>query len=203
MTLAADAVHRYEESNRNERNTHMTLQKREQAEIAIADNIQDIEERFAMAVRQRELLSDYIKKHLDPKKHFYNVPGSSKPSLNKDGAEVICFPHGLKPRYDQMGGPTEPPEDTTRPYQITMKCMLFGNHGDAGEGYGSASSHITKRDGTRTPRQTDPGLRHNATLKMAEKSAYIAATLNATAASEFFTQDMEVESEPLYAKPPH
>ena len=56
---------------------------------------------------------------------------------------------------------------------------------------GSASSHVTRRDGQRVPRQTDPGLRHNSTLKMAQKSAYICATLAATAASEFFTQDME------------
>ena len=60
-----------------------------------------------------------------------------------------------------------------------------------GEGIGSASSHVTRKDGTRVVRMRDVGLRHNATLKMAQKSAYIAATLNATAASEFFTQDME------------
>ncbi|MDA1349870.1 MAG: hypothetical protein O3A47_13560 [Chloroflexi bacterium] len=147
-----------------------------------------MEERFAMAIRQRNLLADYIKKNLDQKRHFYQVPGSDKPSLNKDGAEVIGMAHGLKPRYVWVGGPLEPPEDD-RPYQITLNCQLFNSRGDSGEGLGSASSHITKRNGQRVPRQPDPGLRHNSTVKMAAKSAYICATLAATAASEFFTQD--------------
>jgi hypothetical protein len=155
-----------------------------------ADIIQELESRFAMAVRQRDLLENYIKGRLHPGKHFYKVPGSEKLSLNKEGAELICLAHAYKPEYDQVAGPNQPPEDNA-PYQITVKCRLVTNRGPAGEGLGSASSHITKRDGNRVPRQNDPGLRHNATLKMAQKSAYIAVTLNATAASEFFTQDLE------------
>src|SRR5207249_5814369 len=50
------------------------------------------------------------------------------------------------------------------------------------------------RDGYHQPRQNDPGLGYNATIKMAQKSALCAATLNSTAASEFFTQDMEDSS---------
>ncbi len=152
----------------------------------------ELETRFAMAVRQRELLEDYIKERLQPDKHFYTVgddPGR-KPSLTKEGAELICLPHALKGRYHWLSGPENPPLDET-PYQITMKCEFEANGKFAGEGVGSASSMVTRKDGTRVQRQKDPGLRHNATIKMACKSAYIAATLNSTAASEFFTQDME------------
>jgi hypothetical protein len=151
--------------------------------------IEDLENSFALAVRQRELLETYIKDRLKPGNHFYTI-GGQKPSLTKDGAELICLPHNYKPQYFMEGGPDQPPEDNT-PYQITMRCRLMRGDTFAGEGFGSASSHVTKRDGARTTRQPDIGLRHNATLKMAQKSAYIAATLNATAASEFFTQDME------------
>lgn len=164
--------------------------KDEHRALSPVETIQDMEARFALAVRQRELLEDYIKDRLKPDKHFYTVPGGQKNSLTKEGAELVCLPHGLKPKYDKLAGPDQPPE-TDIPYQITVRCQLMRGNEFGGEGIGSASSHITRRDGGRVVRQTDPGLRHNATLKMAQKSAYIAATLNATAASEFFTQDME------------
>ncbi len=154
--------------------------------------IYEIETRFAVAVRQRELLEDYIKKRLQSDKHFYTVgddPGR-KPSLTKEGAELICLPHNLKPRYAIISGPENPPLDDT-PYQITVNCELMNGDKFGGQGIGSASSMTTKRNGERVQRQKDPGLRHNATIKMACKSAYIAATLNSTAASEFFTQDLE------------
>lgn len=177
--------------------TERGLARRESAEVP--QTIADLENSFAIAVRQRELLEKYIKEKLTPGKHFYQVPGS-KNSLTKEGAELICLPHGYRPSYFKEGGPDQPPEDDT-PYQITVRCQLRKGETFAGEGIGSANSHVTRRDGARVPRQPDPGLRHNATLKMAQKSAYIAATLNATAASEFFTQDLE-DGEPHEAKAP-
>jgi len=162
----------------------------------------ELETRFAMAVRQRELLENYIKEKLKPDKHFYTVgedPGR-KPSLTKEGAEIICLPHGFKPRYELLSGPENPPMDDS-PYQITVKCGLDDHGKFEGEGIGSASSMVTKKDGTRVQRQKDPGLRHNATVKMACKSAYIAATLNSTAASEFFTQDLEDDQTGDFEKP--
>jgi len=154
--------------------------------------IYELETQFAMAVRQRELLENYIRERLKPDKHFYTVgdePGR-KPSLTKEGAELICLPHALKARYKWLSGPEYPPMDDAA-YQITMKCEMEGSGKFAGEGVGSASSMVTRKTGERVQRQKDPGLRHNATIKMACKSAYIAATLNSTAASEFFTQDLE------------
>lgn len=151
--------------------------------------IQELETRFAMAIKQRELLEKYIKEHLKPGKHFYTI-GNGKPSLNKEGAELICLPHSLKAHYHWVSGPSNPPQDDT-PYQITVRCELEAMGKFAGEGLGSSSSMITRKDGIRVQRQTDPGLRHNATIKMACKSSYIAACLNATAASEFYTQDLE------------
>lgn len=154
--------------------------------------VQDLEQQFALAVRQRELLSEYIKKQLVPGKHFYQR-GMQKPSLAKEGAEIILLPHNLAPDYEQTGGPEAPPADG-KPYQITVKCILR-RKGDpesfVGSGIGSAGSEKQLKDGSYQPRQNDKYLCHNATLKMAQKSAMIAATINSTAASEFFTQDMD------------
>lgn len=170
----------------------MTLARIEPTEVGLsaAQTVQDLEASFALAVRQRELLAEYIKTRLIRGKHTYKVPGTDREGLTKDGAELICLPHGLKPEYTQNAGPSEPPSDGS-PFQITVTCRLMKGGSFGGEGMGSASSYITKTDGTYQPRQRDPGLCHNATLKMAQKSAYIAATLNATAASEFYTQDMD------------
>jgi len=164
--------------------------------------IYELETHFAMAVRQRELLEQYIKERLKPGKHFYTIDDElgRKPSLTKEGAELICLPHALKAHYSWLSGPENPPLDDA-PYQITMQCDLESNGKFAGGGVGSANSMITKKDGSRAQRQKDPGLRHNATLKMACKSAYIAATLNSTAASEFFTQDLEDDQTDTGVKP--
>lgn len=154
--------------------------------------IQQLETAFELAVRQRELLEKYIRERLKPDRHYYSFGDDPKrkPSLTKEGAELICLPHALKARYSWLSGPQAPPPDGT-PYQLVVKCELEANGKFAGEGIGSASSYITTRAGDYKQHLNDPGLCHNATLKMAQKSAYIAATLNATAASEFFTQDME------------
>lgn len=167
-------------------------------------SVQDLEQQFALAVKQRELLSDYIKKQLVPGKHFYQR-GTQKPSLAKEGAEIILLPHNLAPDYEQTAGPEAPPADG-RPYQITVKCILR-RKGDpesfVGSGIGSAGSHKGAWKGDKweyQPRQTDVYLCHNATLKMAQKSAMIAATINSTAASEFFTQDMEPDAPPEKGK---
>ncbi len=165
-----------------------------QSQALAIPSIADLEQSFAVAVRQRQLIQQYIESQLKPQKHFYRVrkDKDAKPSLTKEGAELILLPHGLIPDYEFVSGPNEPPEQS-KPYQIMVKCILRpkGNpQGFAGSAIGSASSFITSRHG-KQPRQNDPGLCHNATLKMAQKSALIAAVLNSTAASEFFTQDME------------
>jgi hypothetical protein len=173
----------------------MTLQVRQESEVITLDAgqaMQELENRFALAVRQRELLAGYIKGQLKPDKHFYTVGDDPerKPSLTKEGAEIICLAHGLKPHYEIVSGPDKPPMDNS-PYQLTVLCRLESNGRFGGEGIGSASSYLTTRLGEYKTRQKDPGLCYNATLKMGQKSAYISATLNATAASEFFTQDLE------------
>lgn len=165
--------------------------------------VADLEQQFALAVRQRELLADYIKKQLVKDKHFYTTQGQ-KPSLTKEGAEIILLPHGFVPDYELVSGPDSPPEGD-RPYQITVKCILRRN-GDpdsfVGSGIGSAGSMHRRKDGSYAQRQPDRYLCHNATMKMAQKSAMIAATINSTAASEFFTQDMEPVDKPSRPQEP-
>ena len=96
--------------------TNQQIAVREEVGLTIAD----LENSFAIAVRQRELLANYIKERLTPGKHFYKMSGDQKNSLTKEGAELICLPHGYKPAYIVDAGPDQPPMDDT-PYQITVR----------------------------------------------------------------------------------
>ena len=60
-----------------------SLEVRPERGLETGDSIRTMEEMFALAIRRRELLKDYIEKRLTTK-HFYKVPGSDKPSLNKE-----------------------------------------------------------------------------------------------------------------------
>ena len=125
----------------------MTTENYQGKEIAVRGDkelaLYELETRFAMAVRQRELLETYIKERLHPDKHFYKIGDEAgrKPSLTKEGAELICLPHNLKCHYEWISGPEYPPMDES-PYQITMKCILENRNNFEGEGVGSASSMV-------------------------------------------------------------
>jgi len=86
-------------------------------------SISSLEQAFALAVRQRELLSDYIAKQLKPGKHFYEPRGGSKPSLAHEGAEIIVRPYGYSQDYEHQTGPQEPPGQRKRA-PIRLKCRL-------------------------------------------------------------------------------
>src|SRR2546430_8271072 len=132
--------------------------------------MQALESQFALAVRQRELLKTYIEERLKPGVHFMSIAGQ-KNSLLKQGAELIILAHGYIPDYEILSGPKEPPREE-EPYQLTVRCVLRRRNDPnsfVGSGIGSASSYITSRDGSHQPRQNDPGLGYNATIKMAQK----------------------------------
>lgn len=103
----------------------------------------------------------------------------SKASLWKPGAEKICGLLGLIPRFPNLA------EYETAALQgidikvVILKCELHtGNGFIAAEGTGARRVEQDKGD-------------INKSLKMAEKSAHIDATLRLAGLSELFTQDLE------------
>lgn len=104
----------------------------------------------------------------------------SKPSLWKPGAEKICGMLGLVPRFpnlDEYEKAVLRGEDLK---VIILKCELH-----TGSGFVAAEG-----TGARTVDKQDNG-DINKSLKMAEKSAHIDATLRVAGLSEIFTQDIE------------
>ena len=103
----------------------------------------------------------------------------SKPSLWKPGAEKICGMLGLIPRFPNLREYETAAINGTDIKVILLKCELHTNNGFvAAEGTGARSLRQDSGD-------------INKSLKMAEKSAHIDATLRVAGLSEIFTQDIE------------
>jgi|SRR5579863_482040 len=148
--------------------------------------------------------------------HYGVVPGTPKPSLWKPGAEVLCSAFRIAPTYriaDLSDG------DCVR-YRVTCIGTHQGTGVVLGEGMGEASSNEEKykwraakvtKEFDETPEdrrrvkygrgdrgdyeinqvRTEPADQANTVLKMACKRAQVAMTLNVTAASDIFSQDLE------------
>ena len=144
--------------------------------------------------------------------HYGKIPGTPKPSLWKPGAEVLAATFRIAVSYASEDLSTE---DCVR-YRVTA----VGTHQTTGivmgSGMGECSSNEEKYkwrksnskkefDGTvenwrrvkygkeyETQQvRTEPADVANTILKMACKRAQVAMTLNVTAASDIFTQDIE------------
>jgi AraC-like DNA-binding protein len=103
----------------------------------------------------------------------------SKPSLWKPGAEKICGMMGIIPRFPNLDGYEKAVLRGGDIKVIILKCELHTPSGFiAAEGSGARRVDQDKGD-------------INKSLKMAEKSAHIDATLRIVGLSEIFTQDLE------------
>lgn len=148
--------------------------------------------------------------------HYGIVPGSKKPSLYKPGAEVLAVSFHIAPSFrveDLSDG------DQIR-YRVTAVGTHQATGIVMGEGMGECSSNeekykwrraVCKEEWDLTPPdrrrvkfgtwqgktqltdqvRTEPADIANTVLKMAIKRAQVAMTLNVTAASDCFTQDIE------------
>lgn len=103
----------------------------------------------------------------------------SKPSLWKPGAEKICGMLGLIPRFPNLSEYEKSVLAGTDIKVVILKCHL-----ESGNGFVAA-------EGTGARRVAQDNGDINKSLKMAEKSAHIDATLRVAGISEIFTQDLE------------
>jgi hypothetical protein len=103
----------------------------------------------------------------------------SKPSLWKPGAEKICGMLGLIPRFPNLSEYENAVLRGEEIKVILLKCELH-----TGSGFVAAEG-----SGARRIAQDNGDI--NKSLKMAEKSSHIDATLRVAGLSELFTQDLE------------
>ncbi len=103
----------------------------------------------------------------------------SKPSLFKPGAEKICGMLGVTAHYPSLVEYERAVLDGKEIKTIVIRCEL----------HNSACRVVADGVGARSVAQDYGNL--NTSLKMAEKSAHIDATLRMAGLSEVFTQDLE------------
>lgn len=115
--------------------------------------------------------------------HDYGViPGTSKPTLLKPGAEKIQMLFGVTSEYEV----TERIQDYDKGFfAFTVVCRIYKNDMKITEGVGHCNTREKKYV------NQDPYTLANTCLKMAKKRAQIDATLTIASLSEVFTQDME------------
>ena len=112
------------------------------------------------------------------------IPGTSKPTLLKPGAEKLCRLFSLRPSYELIHFIT----DFEKPiFHYHFRCTLVRQREVVGQGDGSCNSKEKKYE-KQSYKVYDLT---NTIVKMAQKRALVGAVLSSCGASEFFTQDIE------------
>lgn len=136
--------------------------------------------------------------------HFGKVKGcGDKPSLLQPGAQKLALMFQLSPTFDIS---RENMPGGHREYTVTCTLSRKSDGSVQGQGVGSCSTMESKyryrnewSNGAKK-RVENPDIAdvYNTVLKMANKRALVAATLNVTAASDIFTQDIEDMPESMF-----
>ncbi len=167
---------------------------------------------------QVQLIQQILATVMKEGEHYGVVPGcGTKKVLLKSGAEKIAMTFRLGCEFDEMPGSVE--SDSLICYKINCKLIHIPTGNTVGNGRGTCNSKEKKyatrsvysnkatdeekaigKLETRTGRTgtaevyvipNNPWDVQNTIMKMACKRAMVAAILNATAASDLFTQDLE------------
>lgn len=184
----------------------LTAQSPAATRMAVADVIQH----YAMVQEVKQTI-------MKPEVHYGKIPGTPKPTLLKPGAEALCMAFRISDDYlvEDLSTP-----DAVR-YRVKCIGAHQVALAKLGEGMGEASSDEEKykwrkavcdEEWDETPAnlrrvkygkqsgggfykqkqiRTEPADMRNTVLKMALKRAKVGMTINVTACSDMFSQDLE------------
>jgi hypothetical protein len=134
--------------------------------------------------RRTSMLKDYVREHMTEGEDYGIIPGGSKPTLFKPGAEKLNAVFGLSPLVE-INNRIEDWDSGFVAYEVKVTLLNKRTQGIEAEGVGSCNSR------ERRYKNQDAANVANTILKMAKKRALVDATLSATRASGMFTQDLE------------
>ena len=135
-------------------------------------------------VRRTRMLQDYVRNHMAEGEDYGIMPGGSKPTLFKPGAEKLNAVYGLSPIVE-VSNRHEDWDNGFVAYEVKVTLLNKRSGLIEAEGIGSCNSR------ERRYKNQDAAGAANTVLKMAKKRALVDATLSATRASGMFTQDLE------------
>lgn len=134
--------------------------------------------------RRTAMLKDYVREYMSEGEDYGIIPGGSKPTLFKPGAEKLNAVFGLSPLVE-INNRIEDWDSGFVAYEVKVTLLNKRTQGIEAEGVGSCNSR------ERRYKNQDAANVANTILKMAKKRALVDATLSATRASGMFTQDLE------------
>lgn len=161
-----------------------------QAQYSIVPtNVQEqIDRAKQMIELNTTLLSSILVENVD----YMVIPGTQKPTLLKNGAEVICKVYSLAVAAQDVISKTELWDQGIFCYTVTCTLVHIESGRQVATGLGAASSEEKKYKFNRNGQPMEnPADNINTLVKMAGKRAFVDATLKATCASRVFTQDLE------------
>lgn len=177
--------------------------------VSLVNSIETTE--ISQTLQKIEQVQVLVQNQLKQGHDYDTIPGTSKPTLLKPGAEKILMLFGLTSEYDFL----EKIEDYEKGiFAYTVKCILSKNGQKITEGLGSCNSKENKYRWRWVKEKTDGQVVYktktnrwgkeeyqiendeifsqaNTILKMAKKRSQIDAVLTVASLSELFTQDLE------------
>lgn len=158
----------------------MELKAQTSQSLSLIDNvsIQQVESTMQKITQFQQVIHSTLHQNHD----FGVVPGTSKPTLLKPGAEKILMMMGLRSEFEIA--------DSTRDwqkgfFQYQVRCKLYRGDILVTEGLGACNTKERKYI------KQDAFTLDNTVLKMAKKRALVDATLLVASLSDIFTQDLE------------
>lgn len=146
---------------------------------------------------QLQLLQEFVAKVMIRGEHYGVIPGTSKPTLLKAGAEFLREAYGFEIRSTCVNRKFIPAADTEvkKDYiEYSYRVELLQDGKTVGICEGSCNNY------ERRYQSLSPFAVMNTIQKMAQKRAYVGAVISATRSSNIFTQDLE--DEPALAAAP-
>lgn len=149
--------------------------------LAIAPNYQNA---LAQTASHYNVMVAFVKAQMQRDVDYGVIPGTSKPSLLKPGAEKLLRLFNLRPNFELIQSVV----DFEKPlFHYHYRCSLYRGGEMVGSGDGCCNSMEIKYQ-KQKHRVYDLT---NTVCKIAQKRAMVAAVGGSCGASEFFTQDLE------------
>jgi len=124
----------------------------------------------------------FVKDNLVKGTDYMSIQGG-KPTLLKSGAEKMNILMRYRAQYEKKNEVMNPKDNY---YYVEVKCTLFDKNDKI---VADCIASCNNKEKARRNVEFYDAL--NPVLKIAEKRAYVGATLNANALSQFYTQDLE------------
>jgi hypothetical protein len=141
---------------------------------------------------QLQLLQEFVAKVMIRGEHYGVIPGTSKPTLLKAGAEFLREAYGFEVRSECVDRKFTPAAEAggEKDYiEFTYRVELLQDGKTVGICEGSCNNY------ERRYLSLSPFTVLNTIQKMAQKRAYVGAVISATRSSNIFTQDLEDQPE--------